>query len=230
MKKLIILIALLAVAPEVIAQEECRPYLPIEVGTQWEMTNYNAKGKQQGKISYELLDMVTSGNETVFTVATKTFDKKGTEIYTNNFTAKCVDGKFEFDMAMKMDGAAMGPFQNMDVEVDASRYSIPDADAAAGTALEDGSLRVSSTGGGIGINMTVAITDRLVEARETISTEAGEFDCLVLTQKVATKVVINVRGASKEWYAPNIGVVRTESYNKKGKLLGYSEITSISKK
>ena len=114
----------------------------------------------------------------------------------------------------------------MDVTVDASRYEVPSMDTPAGTQLEDGTLRVTTTGA-VGINMTVDITDRKVESRETITTPAGDFDCLVLSQNVATKVLINVRGSSKEWYSENIGVVRSESYNKKGKLLGYSELTSL---
>ncbi|GAB5400647.1 MAG: hypothetical protein Aureis2KO_22320 [Aureisphaera sp.] len=229
MKRITTLLLLVFLSFTTYAQSDCEPYLPIDVGTQWEMTHYNAKGKNQGKTSYELLDKVSNGSETIFTVQTKAFDKKGKELLSNTFEAKCVDGQFEFDMAMKMDGTSMGAFQNMDFEVDASRYEIPSMDAAAGTSLEDGSLRISSTGGPIGINMTIDITNRMVEAKETITTPAGDFNCLVLTQDVSTKVVMNIKATSKEWYSPNIGVVRTESFNKKGKMTGYSEITSLTK-
>jgi len=34
-----------------------------------------------------------------------------------------------------------------------------------------------------------------------------------------------VEGTSKEWHSENVGMVRSESYNKKGKLLGHSELT-----
>lgn len=227
MKKIILFLLVAFLSTSIFSQTDCKPYLPIDVGTQWEITNYNAKGKQQGKIQYELTGMETNGNEIIFTVQSKTFDKKGNEQFTNSFTAKCVDGQFDFDMAVKMDGATMGPYQNMDVSVDASRYEIPNMDTPAGTELEDGTLTVTTSGGPVGLNMTVNITDRKVEARETISTPAGTYECLVLTQSVSTKVILNVRGSSKEWYTPNIGVVRTESYNKKGKLMGYSELTSI---
>ncbi len=229
MKKITIILLFTVLPYITFAQSDCEPYLPVDVGTQWEMTHYNAKGKNQGKTSYELLDKVSNGNEIIFTVQTKAFDKKGKELLVNTFEAKCIDGQFEFDMAMKMDGASMGPYQNMDVDVDASRYEIPSMDAAAGTSLEDGNLKITTTGGPIGINITIDITNRIVEAKETITTSAGDFNCLVLTQDVSTKVVMNVRAKSKEWYSPNIGVVRTESFNKKGKLTGYSEITSISR-
>jgi len=49
---------------------------------------------------------------------------------------------------------------------------------------------------------------------------------IVLTQKVSTKMMI-VEGTSTEWYSENVGMVRSESYSKKGKLLGYSELTKL---
>ncbi len=32
---------------------------------------------------------------------------------------------------------------------------------------------------------------------------------------------------SREWYAKEIGMVRSESFNKNGKLMAYSELTSL---
>ncbi|MBX2827444.1 MAG: hypothetical protein KTR22_04745 [Flavobacteriaceae bacterium] len=231
MKKLTLLLILVSLPLASFSQSDCKPYLPIDEGTQWEMTNYNAKGKQQGKQQYELLSKEINGDEILFTVQTKSFDKKGKELLTNTFQAKCVGGNFEFDMAMKMDPTVMGPYQNMDVEVDASKLEIPDMDATAGTELDDATLRVTASGGGpLNLNLTIDVSNRKVEGRETITTPAGDFDSIILTQEVSTKVLVNVRGKNKEWYSPNLGVVRTESYNKKGKLLGYSEVTSIIRK
>ena len=211
------------------AQTECNPYLPVDKGTTWEITNYTAKGKVTGKVVYELTDKVENGDDITFTVKTVTYDKKGKEIFTNTFEAKCVDGKFDFDMAFKMDGGALKAYEDMDVQVDASKFDIPDLDSTPGTQLEDGSLTVNIDTGSIGLfKMTILVTDRIVEARKSLTTPAGTFDCIVLSQKVNTKMMIKIQGASKEWYAENIGMVRTESYNKKGKLMGYSELTKLS--
>ena len=127
-----------------------------------------------------------------------------------------------------MNGEAMEAYQEMDVDVDASDFEIPSMDVSAGTALKDGSLIVSIGEGSTTLfKMTVLITDRKVEANEERTTPAGTFQCLVLTQKISTKMMIKVEGASKEWYAEEIGMVRSESYNKKGKLQGYSELTKL---
>jgi hypothetical protein len=209
------------------AQVDCRPFLPNQEGAKWELTNYNAKGKEQGKIVYEVAKKTVSGNDITFTIIHTTFDKKGDEIYTGSYDAKCIDGVFNLDMKSRMDSAAMKGFKDMEVRVDASDFELPNLDAPAGTVLADGTLDVSMTSSALGFAMTVLIFDRKVEAAETIETPAGSFDCVVVSQKISTKMMIKVQAGSKEWYAENIGLVRTESYNKKGKLMGYSEITKI---
>ncbi len=212
------------------AQTDCRPYVPTEEGTQWEITNYDKKGKPTGKIAYELMEKEVAGNTITFTIKSITYDKKDEEVYTNTFTAKCEDGKFDFNMAFKMDGSSMQAYQNMNVDIDASDLEIPAMDETVGTNLKDGSLKMNiNTGNALNLNMTVFVTDRKIEAKEKTTTSAGDFDCIVLSQNVSTKFLFKMEGASKEWYAPEVGMVRSESYNKKGKLTGYSELTKLEK-
>ncbi len=210
------------------AQTNCEPYVPVDKGSVWEITNYSAKGKPTGRIVHELVNKVENANEITFTIKTITYDTKDEEIYTNTFDAKCSNGKFEFDMAVKMDGGALKAYENMEVTVDASKFEIPSFNSPSGSSLEDGSLMVKVGTGAIAMfKMTVLVTERIVEGKEELVTPAGSFKCIIISQKVSTKMMIRVRGSSKEWYAENTGLVRSESYNKKGKLMGYSELTKI---
>jgi len=227
MKAIKTILLLFAIVGSAYAQTDCKPYVPTEKGTTWEITNYNAKGKTQGVVKYELLEKIVSGNDVTFKIKAVAFDKKGKEAYSNEFEAVCVDGKFDFGMAFKMDGNQLKNYEDMDVQVDASKFEIPSLDAEAGTELEDGSLDIKIDTGAIGLSMTILVTDRKVEKRENLETPAGTFDCIVLTQTISTKMMLKVTATSKEWYAENIGMVRSESYNKRGKLLGYSELTKL---
>lgn len=210
------------------AQTDCKPYVPTEQGAKWELTNYNAKGKITGTVNYELVDKIVDGNEITFKIKTTTFDKKGKQIFESEYEAKCIDGVFDLDMAVKMDGSQMSQYDGMEVEVDASKFEIPQMDASPGTELADGTLSVSmGSAGAVGFKMTIEITDRIVEKREVLTTEAGEFNCIVISQNISTKMIVKVRASSKEWYAEGVGLVRSESYNKKGKLTGYSELTKF---
>ena len=228
MKSSILSLFCLILTCSLFAQTDCNPYMPAEEGNTWGITAYSPKGKTDGIIRYELLEKEVSGDDVTFRIRTKSFDKNDEEVYVSDFEAYCKDGEFSFDMAFMMDGAAMAGYQNMDVNVDAGDYPLPDLEAAAGTTLPDGTLKVNiATGGPINMNMTVDVTDRTIEGRESITTPAGTFDCVVLSQTVKTKFVMKVEASSKDWYAPGVGLVRSESYNRKGKLTGYSELTAL---
>ena len=75
--------------------------------------------------------------------------------------------------------------------------------------------------------LTIHTTNRKVEARESYTCPAGTFECLVISQTTQTKMVMKIETSSKEWYAKEIGMVRSEFYNKKGVLKGYSLLTAI---
>lgn len=224
--KCFIVCFLILIAASVSAQT-CKAYLPYSEGTTWEVTNYNAKGKETGKVAFELLNKEESGSSTKFTVKVMSYDNKGNETFTSTYDAFCKDGKFEFDMNYMMSSESMAAYQDMDMEIDATEMEMPPMDASAGTKLKDAALSMRVSASGIGINMKIDITERSVEAIETIETPAGKFDCIKISQNVATKMMVKITMTSKEWYAEGVGMVASETYNKKGKLQGTSKLTKL---
>ena len=78
--------------------------------------------------------------------------------------------------------------------------------------------------------MNFKITERKVEAQESITTAAGTFECYKLSQKTNTKIsFMDKTYTSIAWYAPEIGSVRSETYSESGKLEGYRVLTNISR-
>jgi len=115
----------------------------------------------------------------------------------------------------------------MEVEVDATNLEIP-SHLEPGMKLNDGIITIkASTGGMTLMTLQTRVFDRIVESRETITTEAGTFDCYKVTQMIEIKTLGKFVVKGIEWIAENIGTVRSESYNKKGKLSGYSVLTSL---
>lgn len=230
MKQLFILMTMVLGLGAAHAQNDCNPYLPPAKGAKWEITTYSDKDKETGRIAYELVDREETAEGVTFTVKAAYFDKKGKEGYQSTYKAYCRDGKFELDMAFMVNGEAMQAYQNMEAEIDATNLTMPPLDSAPGTSLPDGSMTMKMGSGGVTMfTTTVAVTDRKVESRENITTPAGTFDCLKTSQTVNTKAILNVTASSIDWYAEKVGMVRSESYNKNGKLAGYSVLTKLEK-
>jgi hypothetical protein len=213
---------------ESIPAQNCNAYIPYSQGTTWEVTNYNSKGKETGKVDFELVNKEEIGGSTKFTVKLTSYDAKGESTFSTTYDAFCKDGIFEFDMKYMMNSASMSAYQDMDLDIDATELIMPPMNAATGTKLEDASMSMKVNSGGVGImNMTIDITDRVVEANENLETPAGKFDCIKISQNVSTKMMIKVTMTTKEWYSEGVGMVASETYNKKGKLQGTSKLTKL---
>ena len=79
------------------------------------------------------------------------------------------------------------------------------------------------------MNMTTKVYNRKVEAIEKITTEAGTFECYKITYDVFTDAMIDINTKGIDWIARDVGTVRTENYNKNGKLTGYTELIKLEK-
>ena len=76
----------------------------------------------------------------------------------------------------------------------------------------------------------ISVFDREFVTTETVNTPAGAFYCT----KVKYEMNIwtpkeTIKGYGYEWYAPNIGIVRSEQYNNKKELQSYSVLERIKK-
>jgi hypothetical protein len=98
-----------------------------------------------------------------------------------------------------------------------------------GDILPDASIRMVVKSNGVTLlTTTVNITDRKVEAREEIKTEAGTFDSYKISYNTETRAgFITVRGGAAEWMAGDVGVVRSETYNRRGNMTGYSVLSNL---
>jgi hypothetical protein len=209
------------------AQDDCDAYFPMKDGTVFEMTHYSDKGKEQGMTRSSIQDLTSSDESLKATVKVQSFDNKGKETYSSEYGVTCENGRFNLDMRSMMSGESMSSMQGMEIQVEADELAFP-LDLQPGTDLPDAHLKVSmqSTGFNMG-GLQITVTNRKVLPRETITTPAGTFDCTVISQDVETKMLVSIKASSKAWYAKGAGTVRSESYNKNGKLLGYEVLTSL---
>lgn len=213
------------------SQTDCKPYMPTEEGSTWEHTHYSKKDKVTGRTSFELLKKTENGDSLTFRIKATYFDEKDEEIYVNEFDAYCNGGVFEMDMSSRLNGETMSAYESMDVTVDATNFPLPTLEEAVGTRLDDGTLNVQVSMNGMNtFKMVIEVSDRMVAARENMETKAGTFDCVKISQTVNTKMVVKLQSTTNEWYAEGVGAVRTESFDKKGRLTGYTVLTAIDAK
>lgn len=225
MKKAILLVLFFAGLKSIEAQD-CTAYIPYEEGTLTEQTHYNKKGKVTGTTTQIVKEVAQEGNTTLFEVEQTSVDKDGENEMITDMTFRCEDNVFYVDMNAFVNEEQMAAYKDMDIKVTMDAINIP-ADLTPGQQLEDGSITMDiQSGAPIPIKFTIMVKNRQVGNRETLTTPAGKFDCIKIKQDVVTKTGFTVTIETVQWYAEGVGVVKSESY-RKGKLMGYSELTKL---
>jgi len=225
MKKLFTLIVLvLVIGHQVMAQ--CNPYFNMKEGASWEMTSYSAKGKAQGKSRNEVIsfDETSNGYESVLKVTV--FDKSDKKAFESELGISCADQVMQFDMKQFMAPGSLESMQSMEMEITGDNLEYPPS-LSVGDVLKPGKMNIEAGSANIPmkINISIEIVDRKVEAFESVTTPAGTFECYKISSTVKTKTIMSFEAKTIEWVAEGQGVIKTESYSKKGKLTGYSLLT-----
>lgn len=229
MKKTInLFIALLLLSTSAFSQD-CTIYIPGNVGTELHYEMKNGKGKITGIYTQKMISVKESGGETTFELLQTHMDPKDPKkiIIQDTISFRCKDNVFYIDMDKYLNQKQMEGFKDMEVKVTTDDLIYP-PNLSPGMTLNDGSISLEIGSGVMNMNMTTNIVNRKVEAHENITTPAGTFKCYKIAEDVQSKMgFVKVNLHNVAWIVKDIGTIRSESYNKKGKLSSTSELIKI---
>lgn len=225
--KLLLLIPAILLAASGLRAQDCKIYHDYREGTSVKMVHYDEKDRITGTTVSTVKEkkQIPGGVSLLFH---QKYDNTEDYTFETEFDVQCENGNVFVDMEKMLDPTTMTAYEDMEFDVTADDLTIP-YDAAPGERLNNGSVTVAiNTGSPVSITVSVLLSDRRVESRETVETPAGTFDCLKITYDMLTEIgFLKIRSAAAEYYNREHGVIRSESFNKRGKLTGYSVVEAI---
>ncbi|MDO6761347.1 hypothetical protein Q4566_14135 [Tamlana sp. 2_MG-2023] len=206
--------------------QDCSDYFPFDQGTKYEISHYDKKNKLQSTDNYEVV--ANSGNQA--TVHTVMRNAKGEETINAKYDMVCDADKVSIDfnklMSEKMTSEMAG--KDIDVDIDGTMMVIPN-NLKVGQTLPDNILNLKVSSSAMNMNFKIKVYNRKVVGEEKITIPAGTFDCMVIEHDSEINMLITKHTKSKQWIAKGAGIVKQETYSKKGKLESKQEMTSFSK-
>lgn len=229
MKKLITIAAscMLVFAAGLRAQE-CNTYFPMKEGTTFEIHSFNGTGKLEGSSTHKVIKSTISTGHVESTVHMSKYDEKKKEhIGEQEYTVKCKNGNYFVDMRSIITQEQLKSMKGFDVRINSDTLDIP-SQPRVGQQLRDGKLTIDVENDGIAIvSMHSNVTNRKIEAIETITTPAGTFECIKITYDIQYKMVFKSSGRAEEWYALGVGLVQSKTYDGKGKQQSFQQLVKI---
>lgn len=213
------------------AHDICENLLFFKEGASTTMTSYDKDNKVTGSSKSMYTSVKKSAEGASVSVAQETFDKKGKSLGKHDFTIQCKAGVIYFDMKTMMpnNGTANGDFQ---IKMEGNEMEFP-GHLTVGATLKDAHMKCTFSGKDNTpipmMTVEVDITNRKVEALETITTPAGTFECYRISEDYSSKSLFSIHGKNKQWFNYEVGTVRTESYRDNGNLTGSTVLTELKK-
>ena len=204
------------------SQNNCSTYYPFKTGVEFEITFYDKKGKNSGVANH----IVKEVNNNIAIISTKMKDEKGKPLSEIEYNVECTDNGVSIDFKSLVSGEVLNQYKDMDITMTGTNLNIPNS-LSVGQQLPDAALNMEIEITPIKMKTFINIIDRKVIGKETITTSAGTFECFVITTKTEMKMGLKRSMTSKQWLAEGVGMVKSEDYNKKGKLISYSKLTNL---
>jgi len=209
---------------------QCNAYYPVKEGIRYEYDHFDRKDKLTVRTINTFRNVSGTGSNIKATMVQEIIDaKKNQSMGTSESEWICDDGVLHFTVnSMSM---MEGPqAEGMKVEVTGDKMDIP-SDLKVGQTLKDMTYNIKMSMSGMNImNRNFRVTDRKVEAQETVTTPAGSFDCMKLTFTTSSEKGIgsgNIKSAM--WIAKDLGMVKTETYRDDGRVNTKQILTKVVK-
>ena len=198
-------------------------FFPDKEGLVQVYANKDGKGKTTSYTRQSIRKVEGSGNSFTVSYVAETLDKNMKPLKTPveiPYTVTVREGVMILDMKTMLGQLA----ETGSNEPSGAAVEIP-SNLQPGQALKDADMKLS-----IGfIKVEAVVTEGQCLAIEDVTVPAGTFKCHKITQTVNSKA-IGIKSAAKTltWYAPGVGVVKSETYDlKKGKLQSSQELHSM---
>ncbi len=202
-------------------------YMAFKEGFLVEMSSYDKKGKLTNTVTSKVISLGQTEDGYKAQIEAVVKDQKGKAHIENAYSVTCQGDVLSMDMSARMDPRTLASFSNMEVEISGEPLQIPNS-LTPGQTLPDGTMTMKAKAGGISMmSMTMNIRDRKVGDRESITTPAGTFDCIQISEETEVKSIFKINFRTTSWYAKGIGVVKQESYDKKGNVESSTMLTKL---
>ncbi len=215
--KNLILILVLLLTTVVSAQYQCSRFYPFEAGVALNYHFYDELGNQAGAVTYSIDSVEEIAGIQYATMGHSLQDNNGNRISGSEYKLSCEGGllSIDFNSFVRPD---MLRRLGSDYDITGTNLVLPN-ELTIGDALPDADLNINATIGGTAVNFTISFNDRNVIREETITTEAGTFDCYVIAFNMEMNMGYPYTISSRMWLSEGVGMVQQEDFDETGNLM-----------
>lgn len=229
-------------AMTMISSNACNDFLWFKKGTLFEYEQKIASKTETSQM--RVVGVTQSGGKTISEIVASQQTDEGPMEFTLNYV--CDGSNFYIDMTamteqimQQMDMNGSESDAQVKKAIESAEFDMSDGFTAIpkvlypGMRLPDASFSFTMNVSGMEMVMNSEVTDRIVVAKETVTTKAGTFECMKIRSTTSSNMNMMGRninaGNSTDyvWMTPEVGVVKQETHSKKNKVDFRSELSRL---
>ncbi len=212
--------------------QDCDFYIPLEEGKGFKYQNFNHRDREDGSQEMIIKSVILHDDHTEAIIETRYYNRRDRLQHEGEYSIRCKGNEMVLDIQSMLDPDLMEGFEGMEVSFTTTDLTIPN-NVSVGDQLPDGIMEIKVSAGGMTMTeMDFTTRNRKVQAMEEITTPAGTFECYKITYEnfIDTQAMGFSRKSTSlgvEYYAPGVGMVRSELYDENENLESYTVLSEI---
>lgn len=221
---------LMLISITIVHAQDCKKYYYMMNNAEIQMTLYDKKDAISGIQNWKITNVIKSATGYSSRATFNFTNGKGEEITKGSGTYKCEGGKLMADVHMFLPQEEMQKTSMGNATLNNAYVEYPSV-LSQGMQLPDAVFDIDVNTSSIPSTAHYEMRNRKVVGREKVSSDAGSWDAYKITYDTEIKIKmigigIPMKMQMTEWFVPNFGIVKSETY-KKGKKLGSALLTKL---
>ncbi len=226
-------LALLLTQVSKLHAQDCKNFYYMANNAEVQMTEYDKNGTKSGLQTWKISNVSKDGDGFRSTINSTLTNDKGQEISKATGVYRCNGGKMMADIRMSLPQDQMQQVKAGEAKLSEAYLEFPSS-LSEGMKLADAFFDMDLNTSGIPSTVRIELKNRQVAGKEKITSDAGSWDAYKITYDASVKIKMAGIGIPivmkiTEWFVPDFGVVKSETFSRQGKKMGSSLLTKLTK-
>lgn len=206
-----------------------KTFFPTKEGTVLVYKSFDKKDKLTNTLRYTIKHVTISGSNMDITYLCESTDPNDKPVFKDEITIHQKGDTLYMDMSNFINKAVFQKDGEIptNIQITGNNMEMP-MNPTVGVQLPDASVEMALKMGFISMKLSALITNRKVEALESVTVKAGTFDAYKFKSDVKSSAMgIKANSSNIAWYVKGVGMVKTENFDKKGDLQSHMELVEM---
>lgn len=204
-----------------LAQNDCSSLAEFPVGRQWVYQWYGANEKPSFRTFHRVLPQKTADHNQLEVVILNAFQDT---VYRGQYEIRCTENGLAQDLLAKLTPDMLSSLAGFELRTEENGWLLPKGIHSGDSIPQAYSHITGYSQGAKVLEIDLAIGPVHILDQENLSTPAGGFPCVAMAYELWVTQLVRKRFRLRDWFAPTVGVIRREVFDRNGKFFGYCEL------